>query len=143
MSERERQIFDRCVRPHLPSGATLATEEAYTTSATPTEHEVLAQSEQVNILEQRVATLERILESRGIDVLAETKLQLRKSICNQLSDLLNSTYSGKYVAITYDGKILSSADTDIELLQNLENIDYPADQIFLHKVGSKTFAGWI
>jgi len=94
-------------------------------------------------LEERLEELEKASNTPKTLSTEQHKMQLQDTICEKLSELLETEYKGKYVALTYDGRIVASSDTDIQLLQELEKIDYPADQIFLHKVGSRAITGWL
>ncbi len=94
-------------------------------------------------LEERLEELEKASDATKKLSIEQHKMQLQDMICKKLRELLEREYKGKYVAITYDGRIVAFADTDIQLLQELEKIDYPADQIFLHKVGSRAITGWL
>lgn len=64
-------------------------------------------------------------------------------IIDLLREELAKLGEGKYVGISIEGKILASADDDLQLLQELDTIKYPASEIFLHRVGARPFAGWI
>lgn len=144
----ERLMYERYILPNLGTGATPPSDISFpTTGAThriplPPER-ILPLEQRFDTLESRMTALERFLESKGIDISMELTSQLRISICEKLSNLLNAKYRGKIVAITYDGKILASANTDIKLMKKLDEMKYPADQIFLHRVGAKSLAGWI
>ena len=48
---------------------------------------------------------------------------------------------GKYVAIGFNGCILESADSKIELLMKIQGRDFKQD-IFVWHVGSDSFMGW-
>ncbi len=69
-------------------------------------------------------------------------VNLRESIIEQKRQLLASEYNGKAVAMTYEGRIVGSADNMVDLLKRLQTIDYPSDQIFLHVVDEEP-AGWL
>jgi len=94
-------------------------------------------------IENEFEELKMMIEAGGMKLSEERKLKVQKDICKRLSDLLTKNFMNKYVAITYDGQIVASAETDIELLKKLREITYPSDQIFLHKVGSTAVAGWL
>ncbi|MCW4048107.1 MAG: hypothetical protein NWE89_00070 [Candidatus Bathyarchaeota archaeon] len=48
---------------------------------------------------------------------------------------------GKFVAISFDGRILESADSQIKLLMKIQGKDFKQD-LFLWHVGSDSFLGW-
>ena len=63
-------------------------------------------------------------------------------IYKKLKGILERDYSGQFVAITYDGKILASSNGVGNLLTKLKDINYPnSSEIFIKKVGVKAIAG--
>jgi len=101
------------------------------------------QASKIARLEERLEELEKASGSIKTVSMEQHKMQLQDIVCEKLRGLLETEYKGKYVALTYDGRIIASAETDVQLLQELEKIDYPVDQIFLHKVGSRAISGWL
>jgi len=47
---------------------------------------------------------------------------------------------GKFVAITFDGKIVELADTKLDLLRRIQSRRF-SDQIFVWRVGYESFSG--
>ena len=84
----------------------------------------------------------KALESLHAELQDERKLGIQKDVLKSLNEQLTQHFTDKYVAISYDGKVIAAADTDIELLKKIQKSGYVADEIFLHKVGSAAFAGW-
>jgi hypothetical protein len=48
---------------------------------------------------------------------------------------------GKFLAIDFDGKIVDSADSDIDLLLKIQGKKY-GKPIFVWEVGASSFTGW-
>jgi hypothetical protein len=47
---------------------------------------------------------------------------------------LDSSYEGKYIAITKDGRVVLSADSDIELLERIEESEFEGSELFMRRV---------
>lgn len=87
--------------------------------------------------------VETLREKMKTEELSPQELEfLQKEILKSLSDQLRKLGEEKYVAISLDGEIISLADDNLALLTKIDRIDYPAKKIFLHKTGSKAYAGW-
>ncbi|MCS4537591.1 MAG: hypothetical protein HYY67_01855 [Thaumarchaeota archaeon] len=86
--------------------------------------------------------LEQFIESRGLKLDEMRELALRESIVSRLSSYLSQNYNDQVVAITYDGKIVASAESDFELIERVEVLSIPSSQIFMHRVGRPP-EGWI
>jgi len=145
----ERLMYERYIEPNIRTGATSAFSDPIgpTTSATPRSSfpivNMLPFEQRLEILESKVTVIEGMLERKGMDISTELSSQLRENIVGKIDALLKAEYKGKFVAITYDRKIIASAETEIELMKVLEELRYPSDQIFLHRVGSRSVSGWI
>lgn len=143
--EEERLYRQNILRANVPL--------ALTNFPTSTEDLEISTSEATRIWSDIEPRVERTRSSLDIikaliayagnkDVKPPSYVNLRESIIKQKRKLLESEYKGKAVAITYEGRIVGSADNVIDLLKKLQTIDYPADQIFLHAVDEEP-AGWL
>jgi len=48
---------------------------------------------------------------------------------------------GKFVAISFGGRVVETADAELELLERIQGKHY-TEQVFVWKVGSESFTGW-
>lgn len=88
---------------------------------------------EIFIEEYDVEELKHKMENEGL-----TKMErsyLKKKVLENLSDEINEIESGVYIGISFDGEILSTAQTRVELLLDLEKIDIHPSKIFLHRIG--------
>ena len=46
-------------------------------------------------------------------------------------------FKGKFVVITYDGKVIDSDTSKIEIMKRMKNSDVPLSQVFLYAVPLK------
>jgi hypothetical protein len=69
-------------------------------------------------------------------------LELQDEIYRSLRDLLEKDYKDAFVALTYDGKVIASANSNVLLLEKLKELDCPSARIFIRKVGATSVAGW-
>ena len=81
-------------------------------------------------MNKRFSLLEKSLENRR----ETTRTQLQDIVYERLYNFLLQNYPEKYVALTYSGEVIASEDTDIKLFKHLQQIKYPPEQIFIHKV---------
>lgn len=102
------------------------------------------EQELLSKLENRIRHLETMLEQQmaTFKPSSDAAVQLQNDIVEKVKPALEGLPAGSAVAITYDGKVIAKADTDMELLSALDKLAYPAGQIFLHRVGAKGIGGW-
>ncbi|MEM3383670.1 MAG: hypothetical protein QXD42_03985 [Nitrososphaerales archaeon] len=91
----------------------------------------------------RISNIERVLTTKGLMRLEEDKIRLQDEIVSRLKPILERDYEGLFVAITYEGKIVASSKSDIDLLKKIRELNLPRTQIFLHRVGAKATEGWL
>ena len=60
---------------------------------------------------------------------------MQDKIYENLKEILEKDYKNKFVAITYDMKIIAADDDNVGLLEKLKEIKYNSSQIFIRKVG--------
>ena len=82
------------------------------------------------------------MDQGGIIDMRRINKNMINKVYESLRDILEREYNGKFVAITYDGKILASSNDNVDLLIKLKDINYPSSKIFISKVGAKAVAGW-
>lgn len=70
-------------------------------------------------------------------------LELQDEIYRNLREFLERDCKGAFVALTYDGKIVASGDSNVSLLEKLKEVNIPSSQIFIRKVGADSVAGWL
>lgn len=70
-------------------------------------------------------------------------LELQDEIYENLREFLERDYKNTFVALTYDGKIVASGDSNVALLEKLKELNCQSSQIFIRKVGATSVAGWI
>jgi len=63
-------------------------------------------------------------------------LLLQQAIIDSNKDIL-STCKGNYVAMTYEGKIISSSTKKVDLLKKVQKLKLPYNQIFIYAVPLK------
>ena len=63
-------------------------------------------------------------------------LLLQQAIIDSNKDIL-STCKGNYVAMTYEGKIISSSTKKVDLLKKVQRLKLPHNQIFIYSVPLK------
>lgn len=70
------------------------------------------------------------------------QLKIQKRICENLAETLNK-YKGNFVAISYDGKIITEDSTEVGLFEKIEKLKIPKRSIFIYKVGAEAVGGWL
>ena len=76
------------------------------------------------------------------DIVGDELLELQDKIYENLREYLERDYKNAFIALTYDGEIVASGDSNIALLEKLKEINRPSSQIFIRKVGATSVAGW-
>lgn len=66
---------------------------------------------------------------------------LQRAIISSLHSRFAELGEGKYVAVSLEGGILASSDSRLDLLRKVDEIQYPPDRVFLHRIGEKPFIG--
>jgi len=120
--------------------------------------EVMRPQEELTMLRTDIQFYHRIgfrtlptpwLPKNILDLLEKMKMRaLSEQEATHLMDLLAERVtehyglaSGKFVAISFNARIVEAADTKIELLKKIQGTKYP-EPIFVWKVGSDAFTGW-
>ena len=70
-------------------------------------------------------------------------LELQDEIYENLREFLERDCKNAFVALTYDGKIVASDDSNVGLLEKLKELNCQSSQIFIRKVGATSVAGWV
>jgi hypothetical protein len=76
-------------------------------------------------------------------VIKDPKLEEQDKIYESLREFLERDYKNAFVALTYDGKIVASDNSNVGLLKKLKELNCQASQIFIRKVGATSVVGWI
>jgi hypothetical protein len=70
-------------------------------------------------------------------------LELQDEIYRSLRKFLEQDYKDAFVALTYDGKIVASGDSNVALLEKLKEFKGERSQIFIRKVGANSVSEWL
>jgi hypothetical protein len=72
----------------------------------------------------------------------DPKLDDQDKIYESMREFLERDYENAFVALTYEGKIVASDESNVGLLEKLKELDCQVSQIFIRKVGATSVAGW-
>lgn len=79
----------------------------------------------------------------GMKLTKEPKLEEQDKIYENVREFLERDCKDAFVALTYDGIIVASDNSNVGLLEKLKGLNRQASQIFIRKVGATAVAGWI
>lgn len=87
----------------------------------------------ISILENKLNEFSRIIpkDTTLVDV---TKSEIMNKILERNHDYLVQNYKGKFVGLTFDGKIVVSSPSEFDLLNQIESLEVPKEQIFVYSV---------
>ncbi len=63
--------------------------------------------------------------------------EIENQVIENNRNYLFENYKGQYVGITYDGKIIASSQSKLDVTNEIKKLNVPLDQIFLYEVPLK------
>lgn len=63
--------------------------------------------------------------------------EIENQVIKNNHNYLFENYKGQYVGITYDGKIIASSQSKLDVTNEIKKLNVPLDQIFLYEVPLK------
>lgn len=86
-----------------------------------------------SILENKLKEINRIIQ-RDASLVCATKSEIMDNILECNHDYLVKNYKGEFVGLTFDGKVIASSSSQVDLLNKIEKLQFPIEQIFVYSV---------
>lgn len=92
---------------------------------------------QMEVLEVKTELESMKLELKEVKNRQTENTEIESVIVSTLKNYLLEKYKGKFVVISYDKRILESADTRNDLLEKIKTVPIPSEQFFVYGVPLK------